>query len=120
MTLNHVHLAGPDVAALRSFYETWFGFRKVADHGEGAFLRDEADFLIAIDPVKDGAKFPGWFHLGFCLDGPAKVRDLHARMRAAGVPIVRELLDFEGEAAAFYCEDPGGTKVEVSWHASDE
>jgi catechol 2,3-dioxygenase-like lactoylglutathione lyase family enzyme len=120
MTMNHVHLAGPDVVALRRFYEKWFGFRKVADHGEGAFLRDDAGFLIAIDPVKKPAKFPRWFHVGFCLDAPGPVRKLHARMRRAGVPIVRELVDFEGEAAALYCQDPAGTKVEVSWHASDE
>ena len=120
MNLNHVHLAGPDVAALRRFYEKWFGFRKVADHGEGAFLRNGDDFLIAIDPVAKPPKFPAWFHLGFCLGAPDEVRALHRRMKKAGVPIARGLIDIEGEAAAYYCLDPAGTKVEVSWHASDE
>jgi catechol 2,3-dioxygenase-like lactoylglutathione lyase family enzyme len=120
MTLNHVHLAGPDVRALRRFYEKWFGFKKTADHGKGAFLRDAAGFLIAIDPVPAARAFPKWFHLGFCLDGPDAVRALHRRMKAARVPIARDLIDFEGEAAAFYCLDPAGTKIEVSWHASDE
>lgn len=120
MTLNHVHLAGTDVVALQRFYETWFGFRKVADHGGGMFLRDDAGFLIALDPVNAPVKFPDWFHVGYCLDAPAKVRELHARMRSAGVTIVRDLMDFEGEAAAFYCKDPAGTTVEVSWHASDD
>jgi catechol 2,3-dioxygenase-like lactoylglutathione lyase family enzyme len=120
MNLNHVHLAGPDVLALRRFYETWFGFRKVADHGDGAFLRNKAGFLLAIDPVKKRASFPRWFHLGFCLDTARAVRGLHARMKAARVPIVRELIDLEGEATAYYCEDPAGTRIEVSWHASDD
>lgn len=120
MNLNHVHLAGPDVAALRRFYETWFGFRKVADHGDGAFLRNRDGFLIAIDPVAKPHRFPKWFHLGFCLGAPGPVRKLHRRMKAARVPIARGLIDIEGECAAYYCVDPAGTKIEVSWHASDD
>ena len=117
MTLNHVHLAGPDVKALAAFYGTWFGFRRTADHGDGQFLRDGAGFLLALDPAPGPGTFPPWFHLGFCLDSPAAVKDLHSRMKEAGVPFARDLLEFEGEAAAFYCLDPAGTKVEVSWHA---
>ena len=117
MTLNHVHLTGKDARRLAAFYETWFGFRKTVDHGDGFFLKDAAGFLLAVDPAEGAAEYPRGFHLGFCLDAPAAVLDLHARMKAAGVPFVRDLLEFEGEAASFYCLDPAGTRVEVSWHA---
>jgi catechol 2,3-dioxygenase-like lactoylglutathione lyase family enzyme len=117
MNLNHLHLAGPDVKALQAFYETWFGFRKSADHGDGAFLRNDDGFLLAIDPVAEAPSFPAWFHLGFCLDGPRAVTDLHVRMRRVGVRIVRDLMEEEGEFASYYCADPAGTRIEVSWHA---
>jgi catechol 2,3-dioxygenase-like lactoylglutathione lyase family enzyme len=117
MNLNHVHLAGPEVRALRSFYETWFGFRMLAEHGDGMFLVNDAGFLLAIDPIPAPAVFPAWFHLGFCLGDPGTVVDLHDRMRSAGVRIVRDLLREEGAYASYYCADPAGTKIEVSWHA---
>jgi len=120
MEMNHVHLAGPDVEALVGFYEEWFGFRKLADHGEGAFLRDDKGFLLAFGPLDGPPDYPGWFHIGFRLDDAQAVRDLHARMERAGVPIHRDLVESEGEAAAFYCQDPAGTKIEVSWHSADE
>jgi catechol 2,3-dioxygenase-like lactoylglutathione lyase family enzyme len=117
MNLNHVHLAGPDVKALSAFYETWFGFRKTADHGDGVFLRNDAGFLLALDPADEAPSFPSWFHLGFCVDGPRKVTDLHARMKRARVRIVRKLKEERGEFASYYCADPAGTRIEVSWHA---
>jgi catechol 2,3-dioxygenase-like lactoylglutathione lyase family enzyme len=120
MNLNHAHLAGPDMRALQRFYETWFGFRVAADHGDGVFLRNDAGFLLALDPVAEAPRFPAWFHLGFCLDAPGPVRDLHARMQSAGVPLPRDLVDIEGAATAFHCVDPAGTRIEVSWHASDD
>jgi len=40
-------------------------------------------------------------------------------MSEAGVRIARELIEFDGEAAAFHAEDPAGTRIEVSRHASD-
>ena len=117
MNLNHVHLAGPDVKALQAFYEKWFGFRKTADHGDGAFLVNDAGFLLAIDPVAKAPPFPAWFHLGFCLTEPRAVTNLHARMRRARVRIVRKLLTEKGAFASYYCADPAGTRIEVSWHA---
>ena len=117
--MNHVHLTSPDVAAEVAFLERYFGYRKTADHGAGVFLRNEDGFLIAIDPVEAAFEFPSWFHLGQCLGSAEAVRELHARMVADGVEIARKLLDFQGEAAAYYCLAPGGYRIEVSWHAED-
>ena len=44
------------------------------------------------------------------------MRELYARMSAAGVRFTRELTEYDGEATVFYCLDPDGTKIEVSWH----
>jgi predicted enzyme related to lactoylglutathione lyase len=121
MNLNHVHLAGPDLPSLRAFYETWFGFRvkPVDGHDDGAFLVDEKGFLLALDAVPVPHVFPAWYHIGFCVDAPQPVRDLYARMKAAGsVKFARELTEFPGEATFFDCLDPAGTRIEVSWHGN--
>lgn len=116
MHLNHVHLAGPDVAALEDFYVRWFGFGRKASHDDITFLVDGAGFLLAIDAVDAPHEFPSWFHLGFCQDAPQTVRDLFAKMKAGGVRFARELTEYDGEATVFFCLDPAGTKIEVSWH----
>ena len=68
-TLNHVHLGALNVVRSMDFYCRHLGFEKVADHGEGVFLKNGQGFLIAIDPVDD-VGLPGWFHVGFCQDSP--------------------------------------------------
>jgi hypothetical protein len=56
----------------RAFYETFFGFRfAFEEKAEGlVFLRDDADFLLALHQSEDGkaVDFPSWFHFGFCRD----------------------------------------------------
>ncbi len=116
MDLNHLHLGARDVAASRAFYERFFGFRHRSDHGEGVFLENDDGFLLAIDPVDEVPELPSWFHLGFCLDGMAEVKSIHDAMAAEGTRIVKDYAEYDGEAAAFYCLDPDGYKIEVSWH----
>src|SRR5437867_2595999 len=121
MRLNHVHLAGPDLAALEAFYTRWFGFRRkpMAEEDGTVFLVDESGFLLALDEAKEAHTFPAWFHLGFCQPHPNAVRALYARMKQAGrIRFARELTEFDGEATVFFCLDPAGTKIEVSWHKS--
>ena len=115
--MNHIHLGARDVAKTRAFYERWFGFAHETDHGEGVFLRGPGRHLLAIDPVSEPSTWPSWFHIGFCLDAETEVRDLHASMTEAAVEMATELRDFPGEAVAFYCRDPDGVPIEVSWHA---
>lgn len=116
--MNHLHITAVSVAESCAFYERFFGFRKTFDHGEGAFLQDADGFLLAIDPAADGkpVEFPSWFHLGRCLDSPEPVHALFADMQAAGVRFARELQTFGEDAVNFYCFDPGGFKIEVSWN----
>ncbi len=116
--MNHVHLGTKDLARSCGFYEKYFGFRKEADHGDGAFLRDEKGFLIAVDPVSTLPELPGWFHLGFCLDAPEKVKAVHEKMKADGVEFTRDIREFGDDAVSFFCKDPDGYKIEVSWHRS--
>jgi catechol-2,3-dioxygenase len=114
--MNHAHLGARDLAAARSFYETYFGFRKKFDHGSGVFLEDGKGFLLAIDPVESPPAFPDWYHLGFCMDDAVAVKSLYARMKQDGIAVAREIKAEEGEFASFYVLDPGGNKLEVSWH----
>lgn len=117
--MNHVHLVSPDVSASRAFYESFFGYRLDAQHGDGVFLVDAKGFLLAISPCdpNDIPAFPDWFHLGFCLDSAAAVHAVYAALVAAEVAIVKELRVFGEDAVNFYCSDPGGFRLEVSWHA---
>ncbi len=116
MTLNHVHLGTKNIHAIRKFYETYFGFSKKFDHGEGVFLVDKKGFLIAIDPVNELPKFPEWYHLGFCLDSAKEVFEIYEKMKANNENIVRDMLTSENEFASFFVKDPDGNKIEVSWH----
>ncbi len=116
MTLNHVHFGTKNLTAFQTFYEKYFGFRKKFDHGEGVFLVNDSNFLIAVDPVETLPKFPAWYHLGFCLDQESMALDIYEKMKAAGENIVRDLKYSPGQYASFFVNDPDGNKIEVSWH----
>ena len=116
---NHLHLGALDLARTESFYGRWFGFVRTSEHGKGLFLRGPDGFLLALDPVHERESLPGWFHVGFCRRSEDAVLDLHRRMQEEGVPMHRDLVRFPGEAAAFYCLDPDGVVIEVSWHADE-
>jgi catechol 2,3-dioxygenase-like lactoylglutathione lyase family enzyme len=116
MDLNHIHIGTKNLGKSREFYEGFFGFKKKFDHGDGIFLVNDEDFLIAIDPVDEVPEFPSWFHFGFCLDDMTKVKAIYDKMKSSGVAFAKEYQEWDGEAAAFYCFDPDGYKIEVSWH----
>ena len=117
MDLNHLHLGSRDVAASRAFYETYLGFRHKFDHEMGVFLENEDGFLLAIKPIRHIPVLPEWFHLGFCLPDGASVKAVYDAMTAGGVPMAKEYAEYDDSAAAFYCLDPDGYRIEVSWHA---
>ena len=114
--MNHIHLGTANIGKSREFYQGFFGFKKKFDHGEGIFLVDQNNFLIAIDPVETVPELPSWFHLGFCLDDKVKVKAIYDKMKSAGIEFAKEYQEWGNEAAAFYCYDPDGYKIEVSWH----
>ena len=55
-------------------------------------------------------------HLGFIVDRMDDVDVWYARLRDAGVPILREPRTHRDGARSFSCEDPDGTKVQVIFH----
>lgn len=116
MTLNHVHIGTKNLGRSKEFYESFFGFKKKFDHGDGIFLEDDKGFLIAIDPVENLPEFPGWFHLGFCLDNKEQVKSIYDKMAAQGIKFAKEYQEYGEDAAAFYAFDPDDFKIEVSWH----
>lgn len=120
MQLNHLHLKAHNLDATRVFYEKYFGFRKAFDHENAAFLCDDSGFLLAIFAYKGDEpafEFPDWFHFGFCLSKESAVRELFAQMRSDQVEFARPLKEFRDGTVNFYCFDPAGHKVEVSWNA---
>ena len=121
MNLNHLHIAVPDVATARKFYEDFFGMELAFEHGKGVFLKDPSGFLLAIDPLQDGEQinFPPWYHHGFCVENVEKVNSTFNKMKAAGIEFAREYQEFGDDAANFYCWSPGPLKLEVSWNKED-
>ena len=116
MNLNHVHLGTKNLSVFLDFYKRYFGFEKKFDHGNGAFLANSSNFLIAVDPVEELPSFPEWYHLGFCLDSEEEVLNIYKQMKTDDIKIVRELIAEKGEFASFYIKDPDENKLEISWH----
>ncbi len=122
MKLNHLHIKAPDVAQAESFYRKYFGFKPAFDHPGAAFLIDDGGFLLAIFEYKPGEKrftYPEWYHFGFCLTEESEVRELYTQMRADGVDFPRPLKEFDDGTVNFYCLDPAGHRVEVSWNPDE-
>lgn len=122
MHLNHLHLKARNLESTRKFYERYFGFTKAFDHEGAAFLMDESGFLLAIFEYKEGQPvhhFPEWFHFGFCMQNEGAVRKLYADMRAEQVEFARPLKEYDDGTVNFYCVDPAGHKVEVSWNPDE-
>ena len=117
MNLNHVHLGTKNLLLFQDFYKKYFGFEKKFDHGQGAFLTNSSNFLIAVDPVETLPDLPNWYHLGFCLDSEAEVLEIYKKMKGDNVNIVRDMLAESGSFASFFVRDPDGNKLEISWHA---
>jgi catechol 2,3-dioxygenase-like lactoylglutathione lyase family enzyme len=114
MDLNHLHLHVQDLERSRTFYASYFGFREHTRHGKILFMRNERAFDLALAPDAEKQGFPTWFHFGFRLQNPTDVRDLHARMKTAGVAMKVDLIDDEGYVS-FRCFDPDGHGIEIYW-----
>ena len=56
MVLNHLNLTVPDVRQTREFFETYFGFRCVAERGRDALavLVDESGFVLDPEQFRQG------------------------------------------------------------------
>jgi catechol 2,3-dioxygenase-like lactoylglutathione lyase family enzyme len=115
--LNHIDLPVIDPANVRIFFESHFEMRCVFSREDGlTVLLDEDGSALTLSPLPPGEllKYPTGFHIGFNLDNKDELFELHGRIVAAGVPIVRPLGDLAG-AMTFHCEAPGPILIEVAW-----
>lgn len=115
MGLNHVNLTVPDVPRSRAFFETYFGYRCVAERGRDALavLVDATGFVLTLsnfDKV-DRVEYPGAFHIGFMQDSREKVDAMYRRLIDDGFA-ADPPREFHG-AWTFYVNAPGGVMVEV-------
>lgn len=117
MKLNHIDLPVIDPASVRAFFESHFEMRCIYAREDGlTVLLDEDGAALTLSPLPPGEplKYPAGFHIGFNLDNEHELFELHGRIAAAGVPIVRPLGDLAG-AMTFHCEAPGPILIEVAW-----
>ncbi|MEK7690861.1 MAG: VOC family protein [Bdellovibrionota bacterium] len=116
MDLSHLHLQTTDIKRTREFYETHFEFSldEICEETE-IFLRNCENFVLGLEQVAEPDALPGWFHLGFDAKSETTLQETYARMKNSGVPITRELRDL-GDRVFFYCSDPQGHRIEISWN----
>lgn len=124
MSLNHLHIKATNLKETRQFYEKYFDFVEAFDcgHKDAAFLVDAGGFLLAIFEYAHGEPkftFPDWFHFGFCRARESDVHEIYSKMRADKVSFARALKVFDDGTVNFYCYDPAGHKVEVSWNPEE-
>jgi catechol 2,3-dioxygenase-like lactoylglutathione lyase family enzyme len=113
--VKHLHLSSRDHAASQRFYDNYFGFRfdSVFARGPGidaTIIRSPTGFQIYLEAGSTDA-LPAWFHFGFFVESAAAVRELHARMVAAGVTIVHPLV--EAPFTNFFFADPDGHVAQI-------
>ena len=115
MRLNHLNLTVPDVVRTREFFETYFGFRCVADRGRGALavMIDESGFVLTLNNFEkaDKVEYPGAFHVGFIQESREQVDAIYQRLTAGGFA-AEPPREFHG-AWTFYFRAPGDFLVEV-------
>lgn len=115
MVLNHVNLTVPDVRQTRAFFETYFGFRCVADRGRDALavLIDESGFVLTLNNFDKAStvEYPGAFHIGFMQESRERVDAIHEVLKSGGYE-AEPPREFHG-AWTFYLRAPGGFLVEV-------
>ena len=116
MALNHLNLTVPNVPQTRAFFETYFGFRRLAGAPQSAtfvVLVDESGFVLSLNNFTEAAEvvYPGAFHVGFRQDSREQVDAFYQRLKADGFDL-KPPHEFHG-GWTFYFRAPGGFLVEV-------
>jgi len=113
--LCHLALRVRDVRAAAAFYRDNFGLREVwSPDPHNVYLSSGADNL-ALHEAAEVAAGGALDHLGFVVDSPEEVHAAAQRLRARGVPIVREPRTHRDGSVSCYCRDPDGNLVQVLW-----
>jgi catechol 2,3-dioxygenase-like lactoylglutathione lyase family enzyme len=119
MHLKHLNLTTSDVSGLATFFERFFGFKRLLERGSGAFtiLSNDEDFVVTlVKPKKhDPVGYPETFHVGFYLDNLAAVQTKHDELAAADFsPGEIQNADRNGRGTHFYCTAPGNILIEIA------
>lgn len=90
MTINHLNLIVSDVARATELFGACFGFAREEVKGNNAIviLKNDAGFtLVLMTDKNDPVEYPRNFHLGFFVDSPAEVEQLHALLTRQMIPL---------------------------------
>lgn len=114
-----ISLAVKDLAASRTFYET-FGFTAFGGDGTTWLIMKNGPHLIGLFQgmfEKNILTFnPGWDQDAKTVDGFTDVRELQRRVKAAGIPLVTEADESTTGPASFVAVDPDGNPLLVDQH----
>ncbi len=114
-----ISLAVKDLAASRTFYET-FGFTAFGGDGTHWLIMKNGPHLIGLFQgmfEKNILTFnPGWDQDAKTVDGFTDVRELQRRVKAAGIPLVTEADESTTGPASFVAVDPDGNPLLVDQH----
>ena len=122
--LNHTNLPVADVAPLRDFFTSYFGFTPIHEPAGSslAVLRGEDGYIlnIMLKRPTDAGAFPQDFHVGFLCDTPAEVQAMHATLQAAGVRAgdVERMTRRGITSVTFYCFAPNDIMIEISCYTA--
>jgi catechol 2,3-dioxygenase-like lactoylglutathione lyase family enzyme len=115
MKLNHLHLTVTDVPEAKTFLETYFGLRGLADGKENknfTVLFDDDGLVLMLMKAGHGTEvqYPGHFHIGFMQDSEERVNEINQRLKENGFDVEPPQ---RSHAWTFYVQAPGGFMVEV-------
>jgi catechol 2,3-dioxygenase-like lactoylglutathione lyase family enzyme len=111
MTINHLNLTVTDVRAATAFLERYFGLQPRGGNAGMGFMTDDRGFALTLTKAgRDGATYPGSFHLGFFVESEARVDDVNRRLQEDGYRVDPPK---RSHAYTFYVSAPGGFTVEL-------
>ncbi|MGZ5033452.1 MAG: ArsI/CadI family heavy metal resistance metalloenzyme [Usitatibacter sp.] len=112
----HVHVAVPDLQESIRFYSTLFG-------AEPAVVKDDYAKWMLEDPrvnfaISQRGGAVGINHLGFQVDHPSELKDIHSRLQAAeaGVTEEKNVSCCYARSDKYWVTDPAGVPWE-SFHS---
>jgi catechol-2,3-dioxygenase len=117
MNITHLDLQVSDVPLHTTYFCELFGLRAISKPGSKAIaiLEDDAGFVLVLQQLKPGDRFPEGFHLGFHVADVEAVERVRAASVARGSPVSGIIRNARG--TTIYCTAPDGFWVEVTARA---